>query len=281
MVCPRCAGENTLFIHEGPRKGTKNSFARSLFGLSTKSGGEHLFYPRRATKDHEEKLCEVIIWSVHDVRGRTPFLSTKGHERARRTPLQGHYLVCPRRAGENTFFIHEGPRRTTKKNFARSLFGLSTMCGGEHPFYPRRATKKTFARSLFCLCAKGRGEHFFGLTQIMVVDHENHLRNSPILPAGVLVCHIVSSFLQMSTEPGKHPGQTHLNSDAKIADEGHPQGGEGTHKGCPYLLFSAKKPASSRQRRLEFAIAHYGLHSSRRYALGRAPTRGAPTNCFL
>ena len=76
-------------------------------------------------------------------------------------------------------------------------------------------------------------------------------------------------------------GQTHLNSDAKIADEGRPQGGEGTHKGCPYLHFSAKKPASSRQRRMEFAIAHYDLHSSRRYALGRAPTRGAPTNCLL
>ena len=111
----------------------------------------------------------------------------------------------------------------------------------------------------------------------MVVDHENHLRNSPILPAGVLVCHIVSSFLQMSTEPGKHPGQTHLNSDAKIADEGHPQGGEGTHKGCPYLHFPAKKPASSRQRRMEFAIAHYDLHSSRRYPLRRTPTRGAHT----
>ena len=77
--------------------------------------------------------------------------------------------------------------------------------------------------------------------------------------------------------PGQWAGKTHLNSDAKIADEGRPQGGEGTHKGCPYLLFSAKKPASSCQRRMEFAIAHYDLHSSRRYALRRAPTRGAPT----
>ena len=47
------------------------------------------------------------------------------------------------------------------------------------------------------------------------------------------------------------------------------------------LLFPAKKPASSRQRRMEFAIAHYDLHSSRRYALRRAPTRGAPTICLL
>ena len=30
-----------------------------------------------------------------------------------------------------------------------------------------------------------------------------------------------------------------------------------------------------------FAIAHYDLHSSRRYALRRAPTRGAPTDSFL
>ena len=55
----------------------------------------------------------------------------------------------------------------------------------------------------------------------------------------------------MSTEPGKHPGQTHLNSDAKIADEGRPQG------------------------------APLPIVFSRRYALGRAPTRGAPTYCLL
>ena len=55
----------------------------------------------------------------------------------------------------------------------------------------------------------------------------------------------------MSTEPGKHPGQTHLNSDAKIADEGRPQG------------------------------APLPIVFSRRYALGRAPTRGAPTDCLL
>ena len=47
------------------------------------------------------------------------------------------------------------------------------------------------------------------------------------------------------------PGQTHLNSDAKIADDGRPQG------------------------------APLPIVFSRRYALGRAPTRGAPTNCLL
>ena len=45
--------------------------------------------------------------------------------------------------------------------------------------------------------------------------------------------------------------------------------------------FQVKKPASSRERPLEFATAHYDLHSSGRLALGRAPTRGAPTDCLL
>ena len=61
------------------------------------------------------------------------------------------------------------------------------------------------------------------------------------------------------------------------------RGGRAPTRGAPTncLHFSAKKPASSRERPLEFATAHYDLHSSRRFALGRAPTRGAPTDCLL
>ena len=110
----------------------------------------------------------------------------------------------------------------------------------------------------------------------------------------------------MSTEPGKHPGQTHLNSDAKIADEGRPQGAplpivfspryalrraptrgaptycllsacpeKGTHKGRPYLLSSLRVMGGRPQG------APLPIVFSRRYALGRAPTRGAPTYCLL
>ena len=67
--------------------------------------------------------------------------------------------------------------------------------------------------------------------------------------------------------------------------EGHPQGGPyrlsslggPTHKGCPYRLFSV-------------GVFAWGGHPQgvplpivfcRRLALGRAPTRGAPTDCFL
>ena len=121
----------------------------------------------------------------------------------------------------------------------------------------------------------------------------------------------------MSSSPHFGTGQTHLNSDAKIADEGRPQGaplpivfsrryalgraptrgaptdcllsalcpGEGTHKGRPYRLSS-------------LGVMAWGGHPqgaptghpqgaplpivfSRRYGLGRAPTRGAPTYCLL
>ena len=51
------------------------------------------------------------------------------------------------------------------------------------------------------------------------------------------------------------PGQTHLNSDAKIAGEGRPQG--------------APLP-------IRYALGRAGRPF--RYALGRAPTRGAPTD---
>ena len=79
--------------------------------------------------------------------------------------------------------------------------------------------------------------------------------------------------------PGQWAGKTHLNSDAKIADEGRPQGGEGTHKGCPYLLFSAKTygicDSALRSAQFQALCPKKGAHKG-----GRAPTRGAPTFFF-
>ena len=104
-------------------------------------------------------------------------------------------------------------------------------------------------------------------------------------------------------------GQTHLNSDATIAHEGRPQGaplpivlsrrlaleraptrgaptdclvsalcpGEGTHKGCPYRLSClGVMPWGGRPQGAPLPIV-----LSRRLALGRAPTRGAPTDCLV
>ena len=72
-------------------------------------------------------------------------------------------------------------------------------------------------------------------------------------------------------------GQSHLNSDATIAHEGRPQGGEGTHKGCPNRLSSLGVLAwEGHPQGVPLPIVF-----SRRLALGRAPTRGAPTDCLL
>ena len=74
--------------------------------------------------------------------------------------------------------------------------------------------------------------------------------------------------------------------------------GKGTHKGCPYRLFSSARRAPLAWGRAPtrgaptdcFLSAFWpgeGTHKGRPYglfsllALGRAPTRGAPTDCFL
>ena len=134
-------------------------------------------------------------------------------------------------------------------------------------------------------------------------------------------CHIQFIGIALHQwDPLGNAGQTHLNSDAKIADEGRPQGGEGTHKGCPLPSFigqetglqspktygicdSALRSAqfqalcpgegTHKGRPYQFSslgVMPWGGHPqgaplpilfSRRYALGRAPTRGAPTNCLV
>ena len=53
--------------------------------------------------------------------------------------------------------------------------------------------------------------------------------------------------------------------------------GEGAHKGCPYQLsFLGVMAWGGRPQGVPLPIVF-----SRRYGRGRAPTRGAPTNCFL
>ena len=53
--------------------------------------------------------------------------------------------------------------------------------------------------------------------------------------------------------------------------------GEGTHKGCPYRLSSlGVLPWGGHPQGVPLPIVF-----SRRFALGRAPTRGAPTDCLL
>ena len=89
----------------------------------------------------------------------------------------------------------------------------------------------------------------------------------------------------MSSSPHFGTGQTHLNSDAKIADEGRPQG-------APLPIASrrcalGRAPTSTN---CSLGVMAWGgrpqgaplpIVFSRRYGLGRAPTRGAPTDCLF
>ena len=239
MVCPRRDWRNTFFVHEGPRRNTKNcngnTFVHGGHGgpRRTATATATSFCPRRAAKGHEENLCQIIIWSVHEGTRGTPFLSTKGHEGTRRTATATH-LSTEDTEGRGELqrrlqlpFVHGGPRSATKKTFARSPFlstkgheGTRRTATATHlstedtegrgelqrrlqlPFVhggPRSATKKTFARSLFGLSTKGRGEHLLWWTQIIVVDNENQARNGLIVPAGVLfLSHCEQSSLHVN-----------------------------------------------------------------------------------
>ena len=120
-----------------------------------------------------------------------PRRAAKGHEGPRRKPLQGLGLVCPRRAGEKTFFVREGPRRAAKKTFfvregprraakktfVRSWFGLSAKGGGENLFCPRRAAKgreENLCKVLVWSVHESRGEHLFHPRRA-TKDHEENL----------------------------------------------------------------------------------------------------------
>ncbi len=83
-----CCEDSGNFVHGGPLRGMKNFLTP--------------FYPRRATKGHEEHL--IFFLSAEDAEGRGELqllLSTKGHE-------------GPRRTATATPFVHGGPRRTTE-----------------------------------------------------------------------------------------------------------------------------------------------------------------------
>ena len=145
------------------------------------------------------------------------------HEGPRRRPFLVH--EGPRRTTKNFLFFHGGPRKTTKNTY-----------------FPRRATK-------------GHEENHLWSTHIMVVDHENHLRNGPILPVGVLsFCYIVSSLLQMSTEPSQCLGGGRMRSDDSFGSVAFPAapnrpviGGElaaGHQRSAGRRLFARKNTAS-------------------------------------
>ena len=144
IFCPRRAAKDReenlcgimiWSVHEG----------QNTFFAKGAARVENTFCPRRAAKGHEENLCGRLstkgggehllstkkTFAGSRREGRTPFLSTKGHEGPRRKPLRDHDLVCPRRAGENTFFVYEGPRRKPLVVDSSRLAALAARVGFE------------------------------------------------------------------------------------------------------------------------------------------------------
>ena len=197
MVYPRRAAGKTFFSstkgHEGPRRKPffhdheENLCKVIIWFIHEGPRGKPFFHPRRATKDHEENLCKVIIWFIHEGPRGKPFFhprrATKDHEEN----------LCK----VIIWFIHEGPRgkpffhpRRATKDHEENLCKIIIWSIHEGPlrtpsFCPRRAAKKTFC---------GRRRSWSSITRI----RRERVR---FCSQASCFCHIVSSLLQMSTEP--------------------------------------------------------------------------------
>ena len=126
-----------------------------------RDGGEHLFCPRRATKEHEELQRQHICprrtrRAAENCNGDCNFLlSTEGHEGTRRTATATH-LSTEDTEGRGELqrrlqlpFVHGGPRRNTKNckcgnTFVHGGHGgpRRTATATATSFCPRRATKE-------------------------------------------------------------------------------------------------------------------------------------------
>ena len=169
MVCPRWAGGNTFFVHGGPRRTTEKTFAGDNLVCSWRTGREHLFCPRRATKDHGENLCKGIIWSVHGGRGGNTFFVHEGPRRA--TKDHGEHLCrgiiwsVHGGPGGNTFFVHGGPRRDG--NLCRGIIWSVHGGRGGTPFLSTeghggpRGPRRTPLQGYNLVCARWDAENTF------------------------------------------------------------------------------------------------------------------------
>jgi len=116
--------QNCFFIHEGPRRDTKDTFLSAENCFFHGGTRRTSFYPRRTRRGAEN--C------------RTAFLSTKGREETLRTPF------CPRRTAFSTK-EHGGTRRTP---FFR-LQSYAWLIGGWHRLTSTVRNPRVFWSSLF------------------------------------------------------------------------------------------------------------------------------------
>ena len=153
------------------------------------------------------------------------------------------------RAIASKFGRHNSPRRAPTR-------------GGGHP--QGVPLPIVFSRRLLSAFGPGKGTHKgrpYRLSSLGVWPWEGHPQGVP-LP-------IVLSGLALGRAPTRGaPTDCLLSAFCP---------GKGTHKGCPYRLSSlGVLPWEGHPQGVPLPIVF-----SRRFALGRAPTRGAPTDCLL
>ena len=202
-----------------------------------------------------------------------------------------------RRAIASKFGRHNSPRRAPTR-------GAPTDCLLS-AFWPGEGTHKGRPYRLSSLGVLAWGGHPQGVPLPIVFSRRFGLGRAPT--RGAPTDCLLSAFWPGE---GTHKGRPYRLSSLGVRPwGGHPQGvplpivfsrrfglgraptrgaptdcllsafwpGEGTHKGCPYRLSSrGVLPCEGHPQGVPLRIVF-----SRRLALGRAPTRVAPTDCFL
>ena len=188
-----------------------------------------------------------------------------------------------------------GPGEGTHKGRPYQLPSLGVMPWGGHPqgaplpvfsrrsFLGRAPTRgaPTCLLSAFC---PGEGTHKgrpYRLSSLGVLPWGGHPQGAP-LPI------VFSRRFALGRAPTRGaptncllwalcPGEgTHKGRPYRLSSLGFAPG-KGTHKGCPYRLSSlGVRPWEGCPQGVPLPIVF-----SRRFGLGRAPTRGAPTDCLL
>ena len=189
-------------------------------------------------------------------------------------PEKGAHKGRPYRLSFSTF----GPGKGTHKGCPYRLASLGVLPWEGHPqgvplpigFSRRLAlgrapTRGTPTNCLLSAFGPGKGAHkgcLYRLASLGVLPCEGHPQGVP-LPIGF------SRRFALRRAPTRGAPTDWLLSAFCPA--------KGTHKGCPYRLASlGVLPCEGHPQGVPLPIAF-----SRRFALGRASTRGAPTDCLL
>ena len=211
----------------------------------------------------------VMAWGGRPQGAPLPIVFSRRYGRGR-APTRGAPTEC--------LFSALWPGEGTHKGRPYQLFSLSVMAGEGRPqgvplpsVFSRRyglgraPTRGAPTNCLFSALWPGEGTHKgrpYQLSSLGVMAWGGH-------PQGALLPSVFSRRYGLGRAPTRGAPTECLFSALWP--------GEGTHKGCPYRLsFLGVMAGEGRPQGVPLPIVFF-----RRYGLGRAPTRGAPTECLF